>query len=52
MRNVIAVVILLTGLLASGVAHARGGQAADDCPPGSTDPDCKGASSSDAAKGK
>ena len=43
MRTIIAVVILLSALLAGSVAHARGGQSADDCPAGSTDPDCKGA---------
>ena len=40
MRNVVALLILLTALLVGTAAHARGGQSADDCPPGSTDPDC------------
>ncbi len=42
MRNVLIIMILLASLGIIGNAQARGGQAADDCPPGSSDPDCKG----------
>jgi len=42
MRKIVALLILLTALFGIVDAHARGGQGADDCPPGSTDPDCKG----------
>jgi len=42
MRYLMAVVTVLVALAAGSIAMARGGQAADDCPPGSTDPDCKG----------
>ena len=40
MRNVIVVLILVLSVLACTVSNvsARGGT---DCPPGSTDPDCK-----------
>jgi hypothetical protein len=37
--------LVLIGLAVASSAHARGGQAADDCPPGSNDPDCRGAGS-------
>jgi len=40
MRNIIALLILLMALFAVTAAQARGGQSADNCPPGSTDPDC------------
>jgi len=40
MRNLGFIVLLLAALFASPPAFARGGQAADDCPPGSKDPDC------------
>ena len=46
MRNTIALLALLIALVITTAAQARGGQSADDCPPGSTDPDCKGAASS------
>jgi hypothetical protein len=39
MRNAIALFFLLVILLGATVAIARGGRS-DDCPPGSTDPDC------------
>lgn len=42
MRKVIALLFLMMTLFGVVNAHARGGQGADDCPPGSTDPDCKG----------
>jgi hypothetical protein len=51
MRHLLALLIILAALLACHVAYARGGQDADDCPPGSTDPDCKDASQA-APKGK
>lgn len=43
MRNMIAIFLMLLSLAAASAAWARGGQDADDCPPGSTDPDCQGA---------
>ena len=33
---------LVTPPAAGTAAMARGGQSADDCPPGNNDPDCKG----------
>ncbi len=39
-RRILALLVLGCLALASA-AQARGGQAADDCPPGSKDPDCK-----------
>jgi len=42
MRNLIALLVVLASLVMGTAAMARGGQAADDCPAGSTDPDCKG----------
>jgi hypothetical protein len=42
MRNVMCLLIVIAALFASPTALARGGQSADDCPPGSTDPDCRG----------
>lgn len=44
MRHLMALLIVLAGLAAGTAAMARGGQSADDCPPGNTDPDCKGVS--------
>lgn len=41
MRNLLAFLILLAALGTATAAFARG-QSADDCPPGSTDPDCVG----------
>ena len=40
-RSTLAVLVLLAGLAVTATALARGGQAADDCPPGSKDPDCR-----------
>ena len=40
MKNLFAILLLLATLFAVTPAFARG-QSADDCPPGSTDPDCK-----------
>jgi len=40
-RSAIVLILILTGLVASTAVMARGGQAADDCPAGSKDPDCK-----------
>ncbi len=40
-RSTIAILVLLAGLALTVGAFARGGQAADDCPPGSKDPDCR-----------
>ena len=37
------VLLVLASLIVSAAALARGGQAADDCPPGSKDPDCRSA---------
>ncbi len=44
MRHMIAALFVLMALVAANAVYARGGQSADDCPPGSTDPDCKDAS--------
>ena len=46
MRKAFAIFFLFLALLAAAPAWARGGQAADDCPPGSTDPDCAASASS------
>jgi hypothetical protein len=43
-KRALALLIVLFGLSASGGALARGGQSADDCPPGSKDPDCRSSS--------
>lgn len=40
MRHIITFIVLLTIILGATAAVARGGRTADDCPPGSTDPDC------------
>jgi len=42
MRYLMVVLLVLSALAAGTAAMARGGQAADDCPPGNNDPDCKG----------
>jgi hypothetical protein len=42
MRKIVAVLILLASLFCVTAAEARGGQSADDCVAGSTDPDCVG----------
>ncbi len=44
MKKLAAMVLFLLTLLAMTQAYARGGQSADDCPPGSKDPDCADAS--------
>ena len=36
----LAALVALTALAATPAAYGRGGQAADDCPPGNKDPDC------------
>ena len=41
MRKVMVVLAALAAIVAGTAAMARGGQSADDCPPGSTDPDCR-----------
>jgi hypothetical protein len=41
MRKITVLLAMLMLLLTATAALARGGQSADDCPPGSTDPDCK-----------
>jgi hypothetical protein len=42
MKRTWIILMLLATLLAAPSAYGRGGQAADDCPPGSKDPDCAG----------
>jgi hypothetical protein len=39
MRSLLSLLVLLAVLFGSTAAMARG-SGADDCPPGSTDPDC------------
>lgn len=39
-RNAILTLLVLIGLAFAVECSARGGQSADDCPPGSKDPDC------------
>ena len=39
MRSLVTLLVLLSVLFAATAAQARG-SGADDCPPGSTDPDC------------
>jgi hypothetical protein len=41
MRKLVALLIPLLILFGIAVADARGGRGSDDCPPKSTDPDCK-----------
>lgn len=41
LRAAVVALLLLAPLVLATVAYARGGQDADDCPAGSTDPDCK-----------
>jgi hypothetical protein len=41
MRYVLIVLALLAGVMSTTTVVARGGQSADDCPPGNRDPDCK-----------
>ena len=40
MRNVVTLLVLLAILFGATAAIARGGRDSNDCPPGSTDPDC------------
>lgn len=40
MKRLPAFVLLLLILFSGSPSFARGGQAADDCPPGNKDPDC------------
>jgi hypothetical protein len=40
MRKLTTILMLLAMLFAAPNAFARGGQAADECPPNSKDPDC------------
>jgi len=42
MKRIWILLVLMATLTASSMAYARGGQSADDCPPGSKDPDCAG----------
>ena len=39
-RKLAAAFMFLLALSALSQVYARGGEAADDCPPGSKDPDC------------
>ena len=41
-RKLAAALMLLLALTATTDVYARAGQAADDCPPNSKDPDCAG----------
>jgi hypothetical protein len=41
MRNIITLFALLMVLLGAAAPALARGTGADDCPPGSTDPDCK-----------
>jgi hypothetical protein len=40
MRKIVSLLVLLSVLFGAVAADARGGRS-DDCPPNSTDPDCK-----------
>jgi hypothetical protein len=40
MRSLVSFLALLAVLLTVTAAEARGGRDSNDCPPGSTDPDC------------
>ena len=42
MRKIVAIFLILLAALSVSPVFARGGQAADDCPAGSKDPDCSG----------
>jgi hypothetical protein len=42
MKKIIVFLLILWAALPASQVYARGGQAADDCPAGSKDPDCKG----------
>ena len=39
-RSIIMLLLFLTAFVLAVECQARGGQSADDCPPGSKDPDC------------
>jgi len=39
-RRLISALLLILAIFAATEVYARGGQSADDCPPGSKDPDC------------
>jgi hypothetical protein len=41
MRKIVSLLILLLLVFGMADAVARGGRGSDDCPPKSTDPDCK-----------
>jgi hypothetical protein len=41
MRKIFSFLILFLVVLGMADAVARGGRSSDDCPPKSTDPDCK-----------
>jgi len=41
MRNIVTLLVLLAVLFSATAVYARG-SGADDCPAGSTDPDCVG----------
>jgi hypothetical protein len=41
MKKVVSLLVMLLVLFGVAAADARGGRGSDDCPPGSTDPDCK-----------
>jgi len=40
LRRLISAVLLMLAIFAATDVYGRAGQAADDCPPGSKDPDC------------
>ena len=37
---ILALSVVVVGLVSTNAVLARGGQSADDCPAGTTDPDC------------
>jgi hypothetical protein len=41
MRKIVSLLILFAVLFGVATANARGGRSDADCPPKSTDPDCK-----------
>jgi hypothetical protein len=43
MRKIVAALLILFTLSLASEVYGRAGQAADDCPPTSKDPDCAGA---------
>ncbi len=42
MKKIVLLLLILLAAVPASQVFARGGQAADDCPPGSKDPDCSG----------